>query len=141
MKRNLVLILLSLLGTSMIAQSKEKPCMEDIKARKVAYITEVVQLTPEEAQVFWPLYNEFQQKNMEMHKKRRKLVKQIENSASEADYEAVNDAMIQLDVDEVLLRKTYYEKYKTILSAEKIHRLFKAEHGFKKVLLESFEKK
>ena len=32
MKRNLVLILLSLLGTSMIAQSKEKPCMEDIKA-------------------------------------------------------------------------------------------------------------
>ena len=114
--------------------------MEDIKARKVAYITEVVQLTPEEAQVFWPLYNEFQQKNMEMHKKRRKLVKQIENSASEADYEAVNDAMTQLDVDEVLLRKTYYEKYKTILSAEKIYRLFKAEHGFKKVLLESFEK-
>ena len=141
MKRNLVLILLSLLGTSMIAQSKEKPCMEDIKARKVAYITEVVQLTPEEAQVFWPLYNEFQQKNMEMHKKRRKLVKQIENSASEADYEAVNDAMTQLDVDEVLLRKTYYEKYKTILSAEKIHRLFKAEHGFKNVLLESIEKK
>ena len=35
---------------------------EQIKAQKVAYLTNRLQLTPREAEIFWPLYNEYEQK-------------------------------------------------------------------------------
>ncbi len=141
MKRSLTFIVFVLSLASAFAQPKGKPSMEEIKARKIAYITEMVQLTPEEAQNFWPLYNELQQKIAAQHKKRHDLEKQFNSNNTTINYEAINDELVQLRVEIVLLQKTYYEKYKAILSAEKINRLFKAEHGFKKVLLKDFNKK
>lgn len=140
MKRSLTFIVFVLSLASAFAQPKGKPSMEEIKARKIAYITEMVQLTPEEAQNFWPLYNELQQKIAAQHKKRHNLEKQL-NSDNTINYETINDELVQSRVEIALLQKNYYEKYKAILSAEKINRLFKAEHGFKKVLLEDFNKK
>ena len=75
MKRSLTFIVFVLSLASAFAQPKGKPSMEEIKARKIAYITEMVQLTPEEAQNFWPLYNELQQKIAAQHKKRHDLSK------------------------------------------------------------------
>ena len=137
MKRGLIILVFTLSIATIIAQPKGKICMEEIKARKIAYITDVVKLTPEEAQLFWPIYNELQQKIADFHKKRHALEKQIsESNGISIDYE-----IVQLRVEIATTQQTYYKKYKTILSAEKINRLFKAEHGFKKVLLESFDKK
>jgi hypothetical protein len=142
MKRGLIILVFTLSIATIIAQPKGKICMEEIKARKIAYITDVVKLTPEEAQLFWPIYNELQQKIADFHKKRHALEKQIsESNGISIDYEKINDELVQLRVEIATIQQTYYKKYKTILSAEKINRLFKAEHGFKKVLLESFDKK
>ncbi len=141
MKKTVLLALMVAMSVVAVAQTKKKFDKEEMKAQKVAYITEKVQLTPDEAQQFWPLYNELQEKIRLVHKQRFELEKSIDEASSTADYERVNDAMVQSRVEMATLRKTYYEKYKQVLSAEKIHRLFKAERGFKKVLLDRFEKK
>ncbi len=141
MKKTVLLALMVAVSVVTMAQPKMKFDKEEMKAQKVAYITEKVQLTPDEAQQFWPLYNELQEKIRLVHKQRHELEKSLDEASSAADYERVNDAMVQSRMEMATLRKTYYEKYKQVLSAEKIHRLFKAEHGFKRVLLDRFEKK
>ena len=41
-------------------QNNSKPNREKIKAMKVGFITEKLDLTTAEAQKFWPVYNEFE---------------------------------------------------------------------------------
>ena len=47
-------------ASSLFAQPEKKK--EDIKAMKIGFITNELNLTPDEAQKFWPVYNEFQKK-------------------------------------------------------------------------------
>ena len=53
----ITLIITLLLTMNVVAQSPEK--RERIKALKVAFITEKLELTESEAQKFWPIYNTF----------------------------------------------------------------------------------
>ena len=54
-----VILLLLLLSYSVTAQG---PARDKIKTLKVAYITEQLGLTTNEAQQFWPIYNDHEQK-------------------------------------------------------------------------------
>ena len=46
----------------------------------MAYITEQLKLTTDEAQKFWPIYNTFDDKQFEIrHHKMRKIINQFEN--------------------------------------------------------------
>ena len=78
--------------TSVFAQKNQnKRTFDDFKAQKIALISERTQLTPEEAQHFWPVYNELQQKKSELHKKNRQQNKDL-SGLSEADFEKMNEA-------------------------------------------------
>ena len=60
MKR-LIPILILLISFSGFAQ-RGGEIQEKIKAQKIAFITDKLELTSEEAQQFWPIYNEFEAK-------------------------------------------------------------------------------
>ena len=69
----LPIILLFISTVSFSQDFKEK--REKVKALKVAYITEQLELTTEEAQKFWPLYNAFDDKQSELrHEKMRSIL-------------------------------------------------------------------
>ncbi|MGX8704544.1 MAG: hypothetical protein ACSW8H_08885, partial [bacterium] len=55
--------------------------MEKLRAEKVALITNELDLTPEEAQVFWPIYNQAQAEKREALGNVRKLYREM-NAAS-----------------------------------------------------------
>ena len=57
--KNIITILVLVMSTTAFAQRGGKMA-ERIKAQKVAFITEKLSLTPEEAQGFWPIYNAFE---------------------------------------------------------------------------------
>jgi len=44
------------------------PNQEKIEAQRVAFITQELDLTPDEAKVFWPVYNEYDAKRHEFKK-------------------------------------------------------------------------
>ncbi len=113
---------------------------EEIKVQKVAFITEKVNFTPEEAQVFWPLYNELEAKKSELTKEFWQLRKSMKD-ANKMDYEKLNDANLNLELKKAELDKEYYLKFKKILSAEKIYNLYKAEKDFQKELLGRIQRK
>ena len=76
--KNLLVILLILTGfcSGLNAQGCGDNCKkkEQIKAQKVAFITDKLQLTVEEAQQFWPVYNELDKKSEDIDNQIRTIV-------------------------------------------------------------------
>ena len=63
MKRRAV-VLISIMILSFTLVSAQNPNRERLEAYKIAFFTKRLNLTPQEAEKFWPVYNEFQnQKN------------------------------------------------------------------------------
>jgi len=110
---------------------------EKIKAMKVAFITEKLNLTPEEAQKFWPIYNEFDAKMETLHKDLRKTRGKKVNidEMSDADIEKMIAKNMSLRQKEIDLQKEYHQKFKAVLSIKKVAKLYKSEEDFKRDLL------
>jgi hypothetical protein len=139
-----LLFLLLFSSTLIFAQENRHPNFEkrldEIKAKKVAFITEKVGLTPEEAQAFWPIYNEKQQKKMDLNKESFKDRKDKKDKKENVDFQKLNEEKIDADIKSASLEKEYYAKYKKVISDEKIFKLYRAEKEFKLELLKSIEK-
>ncbi len=109
-----------------------------LEALKVAYLTKELSLTPEEAQSFWPLYNEMTEKMGETKKQRREnrlSTKRDHNKMSDADLSKAVDRELELEQQELDLKKKYTEQFKKILPIRKVAKLHVAEKGFRKELL------
>jgi Spy/CpxP family protein refolding chaperone len=110
-----------------------------IKAQKIAYISSQLNLTSEEAQKFWPVYNEYESQREAIKKEFRKEpdIHDI-NIDSLTDDEATKIADEQIILEQRLLdlQKKYYIKYKSVLPIKKIVLLFQAEKDFQRVLLQ-----
>lgn len=105
---------------------------EAFLAKRNAFITAEVGLTPEEAEAFIPLCNELQQKMFDIGRECRKLTKNLKHkeSPTESDYSNVNDECTGVKLKEAALEKEYYEKFKKILSSEKLYKYRRAEYKF-----------
>ena len=141
--RLLPAIAISLCLTSVHAQPEGPPSPErlrEIKAQKSAFITARLELTPEEAQQFWPIYNEFDDKQDALRKEMRELFKEPGKEAdlSEAEAAALLEKGLQHRQKEIDLEKSYLERFKKSIGAVKTLRLRQAEHGFNREVLRKF---
>lgn len=112
---------------------------QKIAAMKVAFITERLNLTPEEAQRFWPVYNQYQSKLDELRKKNRETIKQTRqdfDALSEKEVEVIIDGQIEFKQKELEIIKEMHAKLKTVLSPKKIAKLYGSEEQFKLKLLQ-----
>ena len=109
---------------------------ENIESLKVAFITKKLNLTTDEAKAFWPVYDEFEAKKKEINQwsevKYKKIITDslTENQASEMIDQQIIHAQKILD-----LRKEYLIKFRQVLSAKKIAKLYDAEKKFRRILL------
>lgn len=138
----IVILLLSSIGMS--AQDKNHR-RERIKTLKIAYLTERLSLTSEEAQVFWPIYNQHEDKLRELRKKERKLMQSsdwdVTNAPSETDVKEYLKIQLQYRDEKHALHKSLVNKITEKLSAKKAVMLLKAEENFKKRLLQQYREK
>lgn len=145
MKKLLVLCTWLMTGTLVWAQPPGGgPQRQKIESMKVAYLTQQLDLSPEEAQKFWPVYNKY---NEEMEKGRRNMrsrimeegdgIEQMSNAEAE---KALND-MLAFRASEVETLKKYTQEFKKVLSPQKVLRLFVAEQQFKHELLRMLKEK
>lgn len=142
MKNILTSIILALIiSLSANAQEKGQKFKEQMKAKKVAFITSKVELSVEEAQSFWPVYNEHEKNLDDLHEKKREIMKKIHhNDGSLKDDELLEmiDKLTAIDLDEAKENSAYVAKVKKVLPASKIVKLFEAEREFKHTLLKEF---
>ncbi|MBN2683252.1 MAG: hypothetical protein JXR58_12145 [Bacteroidales bacterium] len=124
------------------AQGKGEKFREQMKAKKVAFITSKLDLTVDEAQSFWPVYNEHEKSLDELHDKKRSIMKKIHhNDGSIKDDELIImiDQLTDIDLNEAKENKSYIAKVKKVLPAGKIVKLFEAEKDFKHTLLKEYK--
>lgn len=125
---------LFLAGTWTASAQKCQADHEAIMTEKIAYFTKELQLSPEEAQQFWPVYNQLWNKKKELHRICRDKMKQIkqatESGASEAKVTALLESYLEaMDNCDKLREETRTEIGK-VLPAVKTARLFWVEESF-----------
>ncbi|MBX2972575.1 MAG: sensor of ECF-type sigma factor [Flavobacteriales bacterium] len=114
--------------------------LKEIKAQKSAFITTQLELTPEEAQRFWPIYNEYDDKNDVLRKEMRDLFSpsKASEAMTEAEAAALLEKSLQHRQKEIDLEKSYMERFKKSIGAVKTLQLRKAEHDFNREVLRKF---
>jgi len=139
MKRLSSILILCLLISSYAEAQKRGKSKERINALRVGFITEKLELTTAESEKFWPVYNEYDDKRTEL----RREYRQKRKASAQTDDEAEKQIMSNFDNQEKLiaLKRTYYNKFKTVLPAKKLARLEKAEREFKKVIVKEMQRR
>ena len=146
MKTTILSLVFLLSGLWALAQDHlgpppNKEARERMKAHKIAYITEKLDLTPEEAQVFWPVYNELETKLHEIREANRPDKKKDPESMTDAEVEEMVIQRFEFKQKELNLEKEYHEKYKQVLPTKKVAALYKAEQSFRRELLKKLREK
>lgn len=115
---------------------------EQIKSQKVAFITNKLQLTVEESQQFWPLYNEKNKKSEDIDKQERNIMQNyIKNkeTLNNKELEVMADKLMEFELTSSKLDAEYYQLYKKVLPINKILELCEAERQFKHELLKQLK--
>ena len=137
-------VLAVFLMVSAISFAQNQRGRERIKSLKVAFITERLNLSTEEAQVFWPLYNEHEA-NIEAIKRRerREIRSQLQDFdyLSEAEADKLLGKMIDLETEKHRLNAAYIKRMSDVISPKKTFMLIRAEEDFKKRLLKEIQQR
>ncbi|USD25362.1 hypothetical protein [Flagellimonas marinaquae] len=140
-KRTLIFSTLLLVTMAMHAQG---PIWERVKTLKVAFITERIDLTSEEAQQFWPVYNEHEETLERIRKKERfELFSNISNAQNltNSESETLLDNIMALQQEKLKAEESFLLKMRKIIPAQKVLLLLKAEEDFKKQMIHQFRKR
>jgi len=117
---------------------------EKVEAMKVAFFTRKLDLTAEEAKVFWPVYNQYQD---EMHKLRDGKRNEMREAKADAenltdkDYERIFESEITFRQSEIDIMKKYQPQLRKTLPIKKLARIHRVEDEFKRELLEMIRDK
>ena len=115
---------------------------EQIASFRVAFITKELSLNSKEAQLFWPVYNEYQDKLEALRKSRRKENRKLTpETMTEQEVELFIENETDFKVNEANLQKQYYARFKQSLPIKKVALLIKAEEDFKRELLKQLKDK
>ena len=138
-----ILPLLLLFTCSFYAQENINDKKEQIKSLKVAFLTTELDLSPQESEKFWPLYNAFDNKQFELRHQKMKVYKgKMSDDAlsrmSEKEAAVLLSQMEATDEELFLLRKKFSKSLRTILPTSKILKLKKSEDDFNRKLLQQY---
>ena len=115
---------------------------DEFRAKQEAYITEKVWLSPEEAEAFFPLYFELQDRKHQLNEEAWKLMREgKQENLSEERYDEIMEGVYDARISSDRLEKTYYGKFKKILSSKKIYQVQQAEIRFHRELLKGMRGK
>lgn len=115
---------------------------EKVEAMKIAFLTKELDLTPEEAQAFWPVYNEYDRKLTELRKGLKHDIRermQELDKLNDKELEAFVDEHISFRQRELELDKEFHQKLKNVLPIKKVALFYAAEMKFKKELLRRYK--
>lgn len=125
-------------------QGMTKEQKEELESMKVAFLTKKLELTPDEAKKFWPVYNQAGNeldKLREARMKQHREIRDRKDQLTDKDYEKMVDNEIIYRQQELDIMKKYSSQYKQILPMRKVAMLYRAEEEFKKELLQRMREK
>lgn len=117
---------------------------EQLEALKIAFITEELNLSPDEAQTFWPVYNEMENQLKEIRRSKRENQKNARTNfdvMTDSEIEKSMESGLALSQQELDVKRDYASKFKKVLPIRKVAKLYASEERFKQRLLKRFKEK
>ena len=113
--KKIILLILIYAGVAFSASAQdEQRDVNRLQAYKIAFLTRKLNLSPDEAQKFWPIYNKYEDEL------RAARIENRQNKASEIDTE-----------EKILnIRKKYNGEFSKALPSEKVNTVFRSEREF-----------
>ena len=111
---------------------------EKLTAYKIAFFTQRLDLTPAEAEKFWPLYNDFSARRNKLLADRLSLMRyaaQNEANMSNDELSSTADRLAGSFSDEATMVVTFNSDLKKVLPPAKVIRLYQVENQYKQQLL------
>lgn len=143
-KLPILLAVFLFLSFSSFAQNEEH---ENIRALKVVFLTEKLELSPKEAEKFWPVYNLYSNKEYDLRfVEIRNLRKQIKSKGgvdaiSDNEADAILKKLVDIENEIAANKNEMIQKLKPIISSKKLIKLQIAEFEFNKKVLEELRKR
>lgn len=125
-----------------VSMSFAQPNNDRIKTLKIAYITEHLDLTKNEAEKFWPIYNAFEDANDKLRKtsfENRKNI-DIDNLSDTEATTLLNDIESSI-AKKHELHSTFIKDLQAILPSKKILKLQHTERDFKRRMFREFRER
>ena len=120
MKKYLLIAFLFVAGLSQLKAQDDPEENSKIEALKIAFISKKLDLSPDEAQKFWPVYNQY-------FKEMRQVIKDRKGD----DRDVIDDEQKVLDI-----RKKYKEQFIKVIGQPRMNKLFHAERDFRRILID-----
>jgi plasmid maintenance system killer protein len=105
------------------------------------YVGKRLDLSKAEADKFWPVYNEYNDKIKVLRKNFRQSFKKPVDALSDKEIEELYLLDLQTKQAEAELYKVYRDKLKLIIGAKRMLKLIAAENDFKKEVIKTIQDK
>lgn len=105
---------------------------ERIATFKVGFLTKKMDLTRKEAQVFWPVYYEYESRRDKIAEEKEKALQKVKEDES---FKAFLKTEFQLEQAKLESKGEFYGKLFEILPEHKVKAYYQAEREFKRKLL------
>ncbi|MDO6597048.1 sensor of ECF-type sigma factor [Oceanihabitans sp. 2_MG-2023] len=142
MKKSIITLFILFLSVTTFSQNDRKEREDKIKALKVAYITENLNLSTTEAEKFWPVYNTYEEQiqniRSEYHSKKRDINFE---TLSENEAQKLLDEMEALNLKRNNINDKYKLALRKVLSAKKTLLLKNTEDNFKRKMFNEYKKR
>ncbi|GGI27350.1 hypothetical protein GCM10008119_27220 [Pedobacter mendelii] len=124
----------------------QRPKGEEIESLKIAFFTKKLDLSPDEAKVFWPIYNDMQAEQNAIRKERfQKMISFRKTTEIDNLTDSQIQSLITSEFDfrqrDLNIEKKYYNKFKAVLPIKIIGKYYRAQEAFKRELLNRFRDK
>lgn len=147
MKQIIAFSLFIALSVTAFAQphdERHKDRWEKYRAEKIAFLTTNLELTPAEAQRFWPVYNQLEKERWESQKLRREMEEKVleaEESMPEQKIRELTRDFTGSMKKEADMLASYNEKFLEILPPYKVLKLYKFENEFRMYMIKKWRDK
>lgn len=108
-----------------------------VESARVAFISQKIELTPAQAEKFWPVFNEMNNQRADLKRTIRGIYDKMDLPSEQTNdkVKVYIDQLSQLKQKEATLEKEYYNRFLLIISPKQLAQLFSAEREFQKILL------
>ena len=132
------LILTTFFGLSFLClKAQNQTALERIEAAKIALITERLELTPEQAERFWPIYREYSEKQRDIRRDFQELKRDFDpKTATEKENQQVLEKGYQMKERRLELDRSYSTRMQQVVTSRQLMNLRKAEDDFREMLIQ-----
>lgn len=132
----LSLMLAFIVCTASASDNRQEDWKQKMMSEKIAFLTIEMGITPEEAQTFWPVYNQVDKERDEAMRKAFKAFKALEEALTSDKGDKEISRLLD-DYRNALekqgdIEKNAYQQYAKVLPVEKLAKLYVGEEKFRR---------